>query len=138
MLFDVNAIEESRVLTNRPRSVQILPETLAETRTITYNSLDKVACAAHQDVGETAKPVKGGEKLVRGLDSTVSGEHMSVRSLTGCDQAQENYGSVDVQLDRRDSLEGRRCIHHCWRRVDEMRRSSQLRQLPQRQTSRGL
>jgi hypothetical protein len=28
MLFDVNAIEESWVLRNRPRSVQILPETL--------------------------------------------------------------------------------------------------------------
>ena len=83
MLFDVNAIEESRVLTNRPRSVQILPETLAETRTITYNSLDKVACAAHQDVGKTAKPVKGSEKLVSGLDWTVSGERVSVRSLTG-------------------------------------------------------
>ena len=55
----------------------------AETRMITYNSLDKVACAAHQDVGKTAKPVKGSEKLVRGLDWTVSGERVSVRSLTG-------------------------------------------------------
>ena len=50
---------------------------------ITYNSLDKVACAAHQDVGKTAKPVEGSEKLVRGLDWTVSGERVSVRSLPG-------------------------------------------------------
>jgi hypothetical protein len=54
-----------------------------ETRMIIYNSFDEVTCAAHQDVGKTTKPVKGGEKLVRGLDWTVSGEHMSVRSLTG-------------------------------------------------------
>ena len=80
---------------------------------ITYNSLDKVACAAHQDVGKTAKPVEGSEKLVRGLDWTVSGERVSVRSLPGLNQAYEICDHVDVQVDRRDSLEGRRCIHRC-------------------------
>lgn len=34
---------------------------------ITNNGLNEVACAAHQNVGETAKTIKSGEKLIRSL-----------------------------------------------------------------------
>jgi hypothetical protein len=49
---------------------------------ITYDSFNQVACATHQDVGETSKTVESGKKLVCGLRGTVSNEHENARSLT--------------------------------------------------------
>jgi hypothetical protein len=95
---------------------------------ITYDSFNKVACATHQDVGETSKTVESGKKLVCGLRGTVSNEHGNARSLTSYKHARKSNGFIDVRADRKHSLEGHRCIRHCWIHVDEMRRSSQPRQ----------
>ena len=48
----------------------------------THDSFNKVACATHQDVGETSKTVESGEKLVRGLRWIISSERGNAISLT--------------------------------------------------------
>jgi hypothetical protein len=60
---------------------------------ITYDSFNQVACAAHQDVGEASKAVKGGKKLVRGLRWIVSSEHGNARSLTNDKKAMKSNGN---------------------------------------------
>jgi hypothetical protein len=95
---------------------------------ITHDSFNKVACAAHQDVGEASKAVKGGKKLVRGLGCIVSSERGNATSLTNYKQARSCNMFADVRSEGSYAPEAHRCIHHCWRRVDEMRRSSRPHQ----------
>lgn len=67
MLFDVDTVKESWILSRHAQLVQVFFCCAMLQHLATHDSLNEIARAADQDVRQATKSIKGSEKLVRCL-----------------------------------------------------------------------